>query len=331
MVEQMTIGIDVGGTNLRAALVDESGRVRARASTETLAAQGFDVVMERCAELVERLLDESGLPDHGWPIGVGVPGPLIHATGVVLNAPNLPGWKNAPVRDRLAERAQRVVVVENDANAAAFGEYKAGAGGDSGDMVLLTLGTGIGGGIVLNGQVLRGSFDNAGEIGHMIVEPHGRDCPCGQRGCLERYASAVALAERVREALMAGEASSLGDVEPAQIDAERVVSAAAAGDAVAARVWEDACRGLAVACVNLQHILNPKSIVLAGGLINAGEALLGPVRERFGALTWKMADDRPVIRLAALGGDAGVIGAALLAREFTGTTPIQSAQDFPSL
>lgn len=331
MVEQMAIGIDVGGTNLRTALVDETGKVRNRITTETMAMQGFEAVMQRCADLVRKLLEDSGLPDPGWPIGVGIPGPLVHATGVVLNAPNLPGWKNAPVRDRLSDLTRRVVVLENDANAAAFGEYKVGAGGDSGDMALLTLGTGIGGGLILGGEVLRGSFDNAGEIGHMIVEPNGRECPCGQRGCLERYASALALAERAREALASGEVSSLTHMAPEQIDAQQVVSAAKAGDALASRIWEDACRCLAVACVNLQHILNPKSIVLTGGLINAGDALLRPVRAKFQEMTWKMADDQPEIRLAALGGDAGVIGAALLAREFVGVTPIQSAQDFPSL
>ncbi|MBL8879598.1 MAG: ROK family protein [Phycisphaerales bacterium] len=329
MTEQMTIGIDVGGTNMRAALLDERAAVRQRVSTETLAAEGFDAVMQRCAGLVTALLTNANATNADWPIGIGVPGPLSHKTGVVLNAPNLPGWKNAPVRDRLAALTERIVVVENDANAAAYGEFVAGAGEKSGDMVMLTLGTGIGGGVILNGELIRGHFDNAGEIGHMVVEPAGRECPCGQRGCLERYASAAAIADRVREALAGGEQSSLSNAT--ELDSGAVQAAAAAGDALASRIWSDACRYLAIACVNLQHILNPRTVVLAGGLINAGEALLDGVAKEFRRLTWKMADDAPAIRLAQLAGDAGVIGAALLARKFAGGTPVQSAQDFPSL
>lgn len=326
----MTIGIDIGGTNLRAALLNEAGEIKHRAAMDTQAADGFDAVMQRCAGLVTSLLKEADDTNAAWPIGVGVPGPLIHKTGVVLNAPNLPGWKNAPVHDRLAAITGRIVVVENDANAAAFGEFSAGAGAKSGNMVMFTLGTGIGGGVIIDGQLIRGSFDNAGELGHIIVEPQGRECPCGQRGCLERYASASSVADRARESLTAGEKSSLSEIPAAQLDSGSVVKASQAGDELAVRIWSETCRYLALACVNMQHILNPKTIILAGGLINAGDALLDPVRTEFRRLTWKMAEDVPDIRLATLGGDAGVIGAALLAREFAGATPIQSAQDFPS-
>lgn len=329
MIQQLTIGIDVGGTNMRAALLDEHGAIMQRASADTLAAEGFDAVMQRCAGLVTSLIEKAGASAAEWPIGIGVPGPLSHQAGVVLNAPNLPGWKNAPVRDRLAALTGRIVVVENDANAAAYGEFAAGAGEKSGDMVMLTLGTGIGGGVILNGQLIRGHFDNAGEVGHMIVEPAGRECPCGQRGCLERYSSAVAIADRVREALAAGEESSLRDA--GSIDSGKVQAAARGGDALASRIWFEACRYLALACVNLQHLLNPRTVVLAGGLINAGDVLLDAVKKEFRRLTWKMADDGPDIRLAKLGGDAGVIGSALLAREFVGGSPAQSAQDFPSM
>ena len=182
-------------------------------------------------------------------------------------------------------------------------------------IVFFTLGTGVGGGIVLDGELWRGGFDSAAEVGHMIVIPNGRPCPCGQSGCLERYASANAIGERVVEALQAGESSILsGQLDKDQeITSRDVLGARQAGDALAARIWDEACLHLAVAAINMQHLLNPQSVVLGGGLINAGDELLTPVREYFRKLNWKMAEDQPEIALATLGTDAGTIGAAMLA------------------
>jgi glucokinase len=311
----LTLGIDLGGTNIKGGVIAADGRILVGRSIDTQASGGFSHVYGRLVGLIRELLGDPAGGGAG-AIGVGVPGPMSHERGHIHAAPNLPGWVNIPLRDLLTRDLSVRVTIENDANAAAFGELVAGAGRGCRDMVMLTLGTGIGGGIILGGRLIRGAFDNAGEIGHVIVESPGRPCPCGQSGCLERYASAHAIGERAAEAIRAGRASSLTDVlaAAAQLTAADVCDAAHAGDALAAELWDDACRTLAIACVNLQHLLNPQKIVLAGGLINAGARLLDPIRKHFAALTWRIAPDLPEIALAKLGGDAGIVGAAALAR-----------------
>lgn len=311
------IGIDLGGTNIKAGVVGLDHAVLTHRSVETQAGGGFEHVFGRIVDLCRELLDWAVAGGHRvTAAGIGAPGPMVHKTGVVISAPNLPGWNNVPIRDRLSAAINLPATLENDANAAAYGEYLAVASGGVRDMVMLTLGTGIGGGVILAGQLWRGSFDNAGEVGHTIVVPDGRPCPCGQRGCLERYASAHAVGVRCGEALAAGAESNLRSVWQArgEVTAKEVQEAAQGGDALAARIWDETCVYLAIACVNLQHVLNPQLIVLAGGLIAAGDALLAPVRRHFAERTWKAAQDAPRIELARLGGDAGIIGAAALAQ-----------------
>ncbi len=312
-----TIGIDLGGTNIKAGVVDPAGKLVRRTSIATEADRGFEHVFARLVRLVEDLLSQAGLTSTDvCAIGFGTPGPMSHEKGVIYAAPNLPGWDNIPLRDRFAEATGLPVALDNDANAAAFGEFTAGAGRGTRDMVMLTLGTGIGGGIILDGRLLRGTFDNAAEIGHTIAVPGGRPCPCGQRGCLERYSSANAVAERLIEAIEAGETSSL---DPAARTGPRptsadVARAAREGDALAARIWDEMCLHLAIGCVNIQHMVNPETIVLGGGMIRAGEQLLAPVRAHFRKQVWPVPQDYPRIELATLGDDAGIIGAAALAR-----------------
>lgn len=317
MTVSHTIGIDLGGTNIKGGVCDERGQVVMRHSIETQAERGVAHVLSRMALLVDELVERAGLSRaQVVGVGVGAPGPMSHARGVVHSAPNLPGFVNVPLRDRFAAATGLRVVLENDANAAAFGEFTAGAGQGVRDMVMLTLGTGVGGGIILGGQLWRGHFDNAGEVGHVVLVPNGRPCPCGQRGCLERYASANAVAERLCEAVQAGEDSLLKPKVVAQepFDARDVLEARARGDALASRIWDETCNYLALGIVLLQHIINPELVVFAGGLINAGEQLLKPVQAHFERLTWRIAPDTPRIALATLGTDAGTIGAAALAR-----------------
>jgi glucokinase len=312
-----TIGIDLGGTNIKGGVCDERGALLARHSIDTQADRGVEHVLARMAQLVQELLAQAKLdPDQVAGVGVGAPGPMSHADGVIYGAPNLPGFVKVPLRDRFAALTGLRVVLENDANAAAFGEFAAGAGKDVQTLVMLTLGTGIGGGVVLEGKLWRGCFDNAGEIGHTVIVPGGRACPCGQEGCLERYASANAVAERLREEVRAGADSLLKAKVLADeaLDARDVLAARRQGDPLAARIWGETCCYLALGIVNLRHLINPELVVLAGGLINAGEWLLQPVRECFDRLSWKIAPDAPRIALATLGTDAGTIGAALLAR-----------------
>lgn len=314
MSAPLTIGIDLGGTNIKAGLVDGGQQLRTRRETPTEAERGCEHVIARLITLVQELRQQLPAAADCPAVGIGVPGPLDHARGVVRHAPNLPGWVNVPLRERLQQELGLPVCVENDANAAAYGEYVAGAGRDVRDMVLLTLGTGIGGGIVLDGKLWRGSFGNAGEIGHMIVEIGGRPCPCGQLGCLERYASAAAIAQRYAEETTGpASAAPFAQGAPTSPGAEEVLRLSESGDALAARMWDEACRYLAVACVNLQRLLNVQRIVLAGGLIHAGRRLLDPVRAYYERFTWRIAPDHPQIALAKLGNDAGILGAAALA------------------
>jgi glucokinase len=312
-----TIGIDLGGTNIKGGLCDERGHVRMRHTVTTQADRGVDHVLRRMVQLVDELLRRAGIARQDCVgVGVGAPGPMSHARGIIYSAPNLPGFVDVPLRDRFAQLTGLPVVLENDANAAAYGEFAVGAGRDVRTLVLLTLGTGIGGGIVLDGKLWRGAFDNAGEVGHMVLVPGGRPCPCGQQGCFERYASANAVAERLTEAVKAGEPSMLqpkvlaGD----PFDARDVLAVIDGGDALAARIWDETCSYLALGLVNLRHLINPQLIVLAGGLINAGPRLLNPVQQHFDRLSWTIAPDAPRIAFAMLGTDAGTIGAALLAR-----------------
>lgn len=323
MTMPSTIGIDLGGTNIKGGVCDRHGRLLVQDSVDTEARHGCEHVLKRMAGLVAHLREKATLSQNEVVgIGVGAPGPMSHEQGMIFSAPNLPGWENVPLRDRFSALTGLPVVLENDANAAAFGEYTAGAGQNVHSLVLLTLGTGIGGGIVLNGKLWRGRFDNAGEIGHTIIIPNGRACPCGQLGCLERYASANAVAERLSEAVQAGEDSVLKPKVMAgtPFDARDVLAAIDAGDALAARIWDETCHYLALAVVNLRHSLNPELLVFAGGLINAGARLLTPVQQHFERLSWQIAPDAPRIAFATLGTDAGTIGAAALAHQaFTQT------------
>ena len=203
-------------------------------------------------------------------------------------------------------------LLENDANAAGLGEYICGAGKGGGDMVLLTLGTGVGGGIIVDGKVLHGLHEMGAELGHMIVQPEGELCNCGQRGCIERYCSATFLAQYAARLIKEGRPSLLETALKAkgEIDARDIVHASKAGDALATEVWDRATFFLALGCVNICRIFDPGRIVLAGGMTKAGEDLMAPVRRHFERLHWKLTKPMTEIALSTLGNDAGVFGAA---------------------
>ncbi len=308
------IGLDVGGTALKAGLVSADGTVLSTASLDTEAAGGVDHVLQRLVELIQRLAGDAnsrGLLIEA--VGVGVPGTLSRSQGTVIAPPNLPGWRNVPIVERLSVATGYRIVLDNDANNAALGEFRCGAGRGVQNMVMITLGTGIGGGMVFNGRLWRGAFENAGEIGHMIIFVGGRRCGCGQQGCLEAYASATATVARAAERIESGETSNLRELldRGEVLTTERIVEAASAGDALAREVWEETCRYLAVGCLNVQHLINPERIVLAGGMSAAGELLLRPVMEAIDQLGAELFGDPSEVRIAELGNDAGFIGSAL--------------------
>lgn len=314
MKKSVAIGIDLGATNLKAAAVDREGHILT-AHTQQVVREPDEAITEM-AMLVGRLLSAASMDrPHLVGIGVGAPGPLSQRTGRIIRSANLPGWEDIPLRDGLQEALSAPVTLDNDGNAAAYGEYWAGAGRDGQDLVMLTLGTGVGAGIVLNGRILHGHFENAAELGHTIVVHEGLKCSCGQHGCLEQYASAAAVTRRVLAAIGGGEASSLSDAaqEGVEIDAKRIVEEATNGDPLCVRIFDEACLYLGIACVNIQHAFNPARIVLGGGLSQAGSYLVDRVLEHARRQTWSLHADLPSIALAELGYDAGVIGAAGLA------------------
>jgi glucokinase len=248
-------------------------------------------------------------------VGLGTPGPLNIREGRIIRAANLSGWADVDLCTPLGRHFQTAIAFDNDGNAAAYGEYWAGAGRDERTIAMLTLGTGVGAGLVIDGEIFHGHYDNAAELGHMIVAVNGLPCACGQSGCLEQYASATSVASRVKAAMKAGESCSLAQEDRAafDIDARHVEKAARAGDGLCSRIWDEACLYLAIACINIQHAYNTECIVLGGGLANAGAFLLDRVIAHFREQRWSLHNDFPVIRLASLAYDAGVIGAAGLA------------------
>ncbi len=318
----VSVGIDLGGTTLTAVVVDREGKRLADRTTPADVHGGPDSVISDMVELVDAVLTEASL-DRKAIIGVGVaaPGPLspskpaCRRSGRIICSANLPGWVDVPLCDRLGEALDVSITLENDGNAAAFGEFWLGAGKDGADLVMLTLGTGVGAGVILNGQVLRGHFENAGELGHMIVVHDGLLCTCGQRGCLEQYASAGAVARRAAASIERGDSSSLTEAvkNGTPINSETVVSCARAGDELCMRIWDEACFHLGVACITIQHAFNPKRIVLGGGMSEAGSFLVDRVTHHLHRQRWTLHEDLPLIVPAGLGRNAGAIGAAGLA------------------
>lgn len=305
------IGIDLGGTNLRCAVIGRDRRVVGRHETPTRAHEGPDAVIGRLADGVReaaRIADVDFNDIAG--IGVGSPGPLDARAGIVLESPNLQ-WVRVPLAALLHERTGREVYLENDANAAGFGEYWAGAGQGHASMLLMTLGTGIGGAIVVDGQLRSGPDGTAGEIGHVCIADGGRRCGCGRQGCIEAYASAPSTVARFREARRLGWSSRLEDRDG--LTAADIFRAATDGDNLAQHIVEETGRYLGLMAGGMANLLNPDICVFAGGMIKAGEQLFRPIREAARKAAFDVPGERMKIVPAALGEDAGLIGAAACA------------------
>jgi glucokinase len=313
------LGLDLGGTNIKVGLVDHTAKLIAQSSVVTPAEKGPDAVLAAMAAAARDVVAKAGHSMNDVvAIGVGSPGPLDLRNGIVRQAPNLPGWTNVPVEAKMHLLTGRPCVLENDANAAAFGEYWAGAGKNTNirHFVAFTLGTGIGSGIVVDGKIVHGATGMAGEGGHVIIYPNGRRCGCGQHGCVEAYASANSTAKRAVEALEQGANSSLlasfkGRLQ--EITSKDIFDAAKAGDPLATRIVDETAEALALTCLNFSRILEPQMIVFAGGMIYAGDFLFDKIRHFYNKHTWTVPGDPPKITAAVLGNDAGAIGAAGIA------------------
>jgi len=306
------VGIDIGGTNIVAGTVAEDGsEVLGLVSEPTLAEQGAEGVLTRLMKLARAsMAAASGKEIAG--LGIGSPGPLDTTTGIVLLTPNL-GWVNFPLRDRVAGALGLPATLDNDANCAIFGEWWRGAARGANHVVGLTIGTGIGGGIVLAGQVYRGKSDIAGEIGHMTIDLNGRRCKCGNYGCLEAYASGPAIAARAIEGIEAGADTALpryvnGDL--ARITAQIVYEAAHDGDGYALEVVHDTAKFLGAGVANVVNIFNPEVVVICGGVTLAGDKLFLPLRNEVKRRAFKPAVEACRIVPGELTGTAGVYGAA---------------------
>jgi glucokinase len=295
-----TIGLDLGGTNLRAAAIDRSGRMLDKVAESTNPEQGREVVLNDMAGVINKVkANRPGAALAG--IGIGVPGFILLKQGVITNSNNLACLENFPIRDEIERRLQTRVILENDANAAALGEKWMGAGRDVDDLVLLTLGTGIGGGVIAGGRVLHGYLGMAGELGHLTVVPNGNPCGCGNRGCLEKHASANAITA------MAG-LLHLGE----NLTPKEVYDFAVAGDDRAKRVYEIMGENLGVALAMLANIFNYPLYLLSGGILPAWDffapKMFAVTRQR--SFTFRTTDTR--IEKATLGNEAGLYGAAYL-------------------
>ena len=311
------VGIDVGGTNIKIGLFDSELKLISKTSITTNADMGPDIVINNMARTVEELISKAGLTLKDIvAVGIGTPGPAKYSEGIIIRSTNMPKFKNVPICKMLNDKLGAPVVFDNDANVACWGEYTVGAGKGVKDIVFFTLGTGIGGGIVSDGELVHGCDENGAELGHMIIHPDGRKCNCGQKGCVEAYASADSTARRATEAIEKGAESSLKKVleEKGKITSKDIYEHLAAGDKLAKEITDGTAKALAITCINMLHTTEPKRIIFTGGMIAAGDALLNRIKYFFDEHIWTLKKETVEICFATLGEDTGIIGAAALAR-----------------
>jgi glucokinase len=313
------VGLDVGGTTMKAGVVDDQGVPRSAVSLPTEALRGQEVGLERMCETIRQAIVSAGLTlGDIAAIGVATPGLMDIPAGMILDPMNLKPWKNVPVKAHVERAFGKPTAFQNDANAAALGEFWAGAGRDAASMVLFTLGTGVGGGIVVGGKVVEGRHSHAGELGHMKIEmTRPRLCGCGRFGCLEAYAGATAIVKRTYEALNEDADGSLLHAvlrSAGELTARDVFAAAASGDGLAGRLVEETAYYLAIGAMNAMHMLDPDVVVFGGGMIAAGDGFLARIRHHVCELAFPVLAANTEIRYARLGADAGFIGAAACGR-----------------
>ena len=329
------ICVDLGGTNLRIAAVDVDGRLIEKVTLGTRIALGSDRVLDDMCDSIRRLSDKYQDGSNLLGIGIGVPGIIDMETAMIRESPNLPGWSDTPVRKEIERRLRTRVILENDANSAAFGEKWLGAARYVDDMAIITLGTGVGGGIVLNGRIWHGMNGMAGEFGHTTLEPDGVLCGCGNRGCVEQYASASAVMRMAKAAIASGHAPALAKAASSdpEFSAKAVYNLAVQGDADARRIFQEVGRALGILIGNLVNSLNLPMYVVGGGVSRAWDAFSPNIFEQLRQRCMVYAATAPpsqsgeqgasaqvdpkvsrktIITRALLGSDAGLYGAARL-------------------
>lgn len=311
------IGIDLGGTNIAVGLVNEEGRIIAKTETPTLASRPYQELIKDMAACAKKVMEEAKITeDELHSIGVGIPG-VADKDGMVIFCTNL-GWRNVPLRAELQQYINKPVYMDNDATVAGWAEYQAGVSRGTDSSVFMTLGTGLGSGIVMNGKIWAGAHGAGSELGHLVIEVDGVPCTCGKRGCAERYCSATAIIRMAREACADAPNCLImraveGDMD--KINAKVVFDAAKEGDSVAMQVFNRFVKYLAIAINNVISFIDPDMIILGGGVSRAGDFLLDAVKAALPEYLFYPTLKQPELRIASLGNDAGIIGAALLGKE----------------
>lgn len=314
MTTDAIAGIDIGGTKIALALSDLEGNIISHRRFATRVGDGPRAVVDDALRGIEQMCAETS--SRAAAVGVGCGGPLDRKRGLILSPANLPGWDEFPIVSLIEQRLRAPVNLDNDANAAALAENFYGAGRGLCDLVYMTISTGIGGGIIVNGELVHGVRDGAGEFGHTIVLPDGPPCGCGGRGCLEAICSGTNIARRAREHLQAGARSSMagkaGGVE--KVTAAIVAAAAREGDRVASEVWDETIHYLSVGVANVVTALAPEAVILGGGVSTAGDQLFVPLREKVRERVTMLPPELVRVLQAELGGDSGIRGALILGR-----------------
>ena len=310
------LGIDLGGTNIKIGCFDTELNLAGKISVPTGEEMSPESIVDNFYDAANELLSRNSLSlDDVCAIGIGSPGSVNLRDGIVEAAPNFPLFKDTPLRDMVSEKLGKPTILENDANAACWGEYVVGAGKEVEHMVMFTLGTGIGGGIISDGRLIHGPTGGAGELGHLIIYPDGRACPCGQKGCVEAYASANSTAARAEEALKENKQSSLKAVldEAGELTSKDVFDHAKQGDGLANEIVDGTAKALALVCTQMANATDPETIVFAGGMIAAGEFLLDRINHFYQIYIGHLFGKGKIkLCFATLGEDAGIIGTSSL-------------------
>jgi glucokinase len=315
------LAIDLGGTKMIAAIISQPPKIVARDYSLTLADEGVEAVTGRIFSAIDRILNAQNItPSQLHGIAVAAAGAVDTERGLVTSSPNLPGWRDVPLRDMIKERYKVKTVVINDANAEALGEHQLGAGRGVDNLILVTVGTGIGGGIIINGRLYTGSSGSAGEVGHITIDVNGPRCSCGNIGCWEMFASGRAMAREAKARIRGGEKSILSEMvkgEIEEITTEKIDAAARQGDALALEVISRGATYLGIGMVSLVNAFNPEMIIVGGGVAKMGELLLEPARQVVRERAFKLASGAVRIVPAQLGDDGGVLGGAVFAYSLT--------------
>jgi len=315
-LERFAIGVDIGGTNIRAGIVDKDGNIVKKIEGFTSVRDSKDIVIERLIEGLKGLQEEAKRGSlYISAIGLGAAGIISIEKGIIASSPNLPDWLDVPLRDIIREGTSLPVVLENDANAWAFGEKWVGAGRGLRDFILITLGTGVGGGIISRGEILHGADGMAGEIGHMTVDPEGPRCGCGNNGCLEVYASAKGIIDRTIEAIERGSETRLSEMSGGnlyRITSEMVYQVAKDGDPLARDIMREMGRYLGIGMANLINIFNPEAIIIGGKVKDAWDLFIDSAKKEIQKRSFKTPSERAKILKSPLS-EGGLIGAAGIA------------------